>query len=88
MKHRLEIGEDEEFILSSLMKVNDYMDSDCTIQQLSALAEDIRAYPIERYVSPEGRAEQAGDVMEFYVEENALQKLVIEDFYAPVEEPA
>ena len=64
------------------------MDSDCTIQQLSALAEDIRAYPIERYVSPEGRAEQAGDVMEFYVEENALQKLVIEDFYAPVEEPA
>ena len=80
--------QDEEFILSSLMKVNDYMDSDCTIQQLSALAEDIRAYPIERYVSPEGRAEQAGDVMEFYVEENALQKLVIEDFYAPVEEPA
>lgn len=80
--------QDEEFILSSLMKVNDYMDSDCTIQQLSALAEDIRAYPIERYVSPEGRAEQAGDVIEFYVEENALQKLVIEDFYAPVEEPA
>lgn len=80
--------QDEEFILSSLMKVNDYMDSDCTIQQLSALAEDIRAYPVERYVSPEGRAEQAGDVMEFYVEENALQKLVIEDFYAPVEEPA
>ena len=80
--------QDEEFILSSLMKVNDYMDSDCTIQQLSALAEDIRAYPIERYVSPEGRAEQAGDVMEFYIDENALQKLVIEDFYAPVEEPA
>lgn len=80
--------QDEEFILSSLMKVNDYMDSDCTIQQLSALAEDIRTYPIERYVSPEGRAEQAGDVMEFYVEESALQKLVIEDFYAPVEEPA
>lgn len=80
--------QDEEFILSSLMKVNDYMDSDYTIQQLSALAEDIRAYPIERYVSPEGRAEQAGDVMEFYIDENALQKLVIEDFYAPVEEPA
>lgn len=80
--------QDEEFVLSSLMKVNDYMDSDCTIQQLSALAEDIRAYPIERYVSPEGRAEQAGDVMEFYIDENALQKLVIEDFYAPVEEPA
>lgn len=80
--------QDEEFILSSLMKVNDYMDSDCTIQQLSALAEDIRAYPVERYVSPEGRAEQAGDVMEFYIDENALQKLVIEDFYAPVEEPA
>lgn len=79
--------QDDEFIMSSLLSVNDYMNSDCTIQQLSALAEDIRAYPIERYVSPEGEAEQVGDVMGFYVDENDLQRLVIEDFYTPVEEP-
>ena len=78
---------DEEFILSSLMKVNEYMDSDCTAQQLAQLAQDIQGYPMERYASPEGEAVQGEEFMEFYVDENALQRLVIEDFYMLVEEP-
>lgn len=79
--------QDDEYIMSSLLRVNDYMNSDCTIQQLSALAEDVRRYPVERYVSPEGEAEQIGDVMGFHVDEKDLQRLVIEDFYTPVEAP-
>lgn len=79
--------QDDGFIMSTLLSVNDYMNSDCTAQQLSALAEDIRRYPVERYVSPKGEAEQIGDVMGFYVDEKDLQKLVIEDFYQLAEKP-
>lgn len=80
--------QDEDFITSALAEVNAYMASDCTVQQLSGLMEDIRAYRLERYVSPKGEAELVGDVMGFYVDEDALQRLVIQDFYAPVEEPS
>lgn len=78
---------DEEFIVSALMTVNEYMDSDCTVQQLAQLAQDIQACPIERYASLEGEAVKGEEFMEFYVDEKALQRLVIEDFYMRVEEP-
>lgn len=79
--------QDDEFIMSSLLRVNDYMNSDCTVQQLSELAENIRHYPVDRYVSPEGRVEMVGDSTGFYVDEKDLQRLVIEDFYLPAEGP-
>lgn len=79
--------EDEEFIMSSLMKVNEHMDSDCTVQQLAQLAEDIRAFPVEGISTLEGEAVQGENFMEFYVDEDALQRLVIGEFYEPVEEP-
>lgn len=78
---------DEEFIMSALLEVNEHMNSDCTAQQLSALAEDIQAYPVEEISMIEGEAVQNGDYMEFYVDEDALQRIVIEDFYELVEEP-
>lgn len=78
---------DGEFILSALTQVNEHMNSDCTAQQLAQLAEDIRTLPMERISTLEGEAVQGTNFMEFYVDEEALQRLVIEDFYEPVEEP-
>lgn len=79
--------EDDEFILSSLLKVNEHMDSDCTIQQLAQLAEDVRAFPLEELSALEGEAVMGEKYIEFHVDEKALQKLVVEDFYRPVEQP-
>ncbi|MBD5133153.1 MAG: hypothetical protein HDT38_01585 [Clostridiales bacterium] len=78
---------DEEFILSSLLEINEYMNSDCTVQQLAQLAKDIQTCPLERYSSLEGEAVRGEEFMEFYADEDALRRLVIEDFYEPVEEP-
>lgn len=78
---------DGEFTLSALTRVNEHMGSDCTIQQLAQLAEDIRAFPMERISTPEGEAVQGAEFMEFHVDEEALQRLVIEDFYQLAEEP-
>lgn len=79
--------EDDGFATSALLEVNEHMNSDCTAQQLSALAEDIRGYPVEKIFALEGEAVQGDKYMEFHVDEDALQKLVIENFYAPAEEP-
>lgn len=78
---------DDGFVMSALLEVNAHMGSDCTVQQLSALAEDIRAYPVEKISTPEGEAVQGESYMEFHVDEAALQKLIIEDFYVLAEEP-
>lgn len=78
--------EDEEFIMSSLLRVNEHMNSDCTIQQLAQLAEDVRTFPVERISTLEGEAVQGAEFMEFHADEEALQRLVIEDFYQPAED--
>lgn len=77
--------QDEEFTLSALLAVNGYMTSDCTVEQLSVLAERFRLFQMEPYVSPAGEAVQGEQYVEFLVDEEALQRLVVEDFYQPVE---
>lgn len=79
--------EDEDLISNALLEVNEYMDSDCTAQQLSDLAEALRDYEPEDYIVVEGEAVQNGEYIEFYPDEAALQRLVIEEFYEPSEEP-
>ena len=76
---------DEEFILSSLLKINEHMDSDCTVEQLSRLAEDIRSLQMEDFITLAGEAVMGETYIEFIVDEDALQKLVVDYFYAPAE---
>lgn len=80
------LDRDEDFILNSLLSVNEYMDSDCTIEQLAQLAEDVGSFTMEDDVSPEGEAVMGKAHVEFRVDEDALQALVIREFYEPAEE--
>jgi len=80
-------AKDDGFISASLMEVNEYMGSDCTVQQLSELAESLQEFPLESYMALEGEAVETEKYVEFYPDEKALQRLVVEEFYEPVEEP-
>jgi len=80
-------AENDGFISSSLLEVNEQMSSDCTVQQLSELAESLQEYQMESFTTLEGEAVETEKYIEFYPDEEVLQRLVVEEFYEPVEEP-
>lgn len=83
----LEMSEnDSDFISSALLEVNEYMVSDCTVNQLSAFSEMLREYGISEYRMLEGEAVEGEDHVEFYADEDALRELVVSLFYDPMEE--
>lgn len=69
----------------ALMQVNEYLVSDCTIDQLSRWVERLGSYTYEGTVSPEGEAFVGETFMEFHIDEQALQELVVGMFYEPQE---
>lgn len=78
--------EDSQFSLDALLQLNEYMVSDCTIDQLSGLGEDLAAYNVGDILTTPGDAKVGEEYMEFTVDEDALQRLVMDIFYEPVEE--
>lgn len=78
--------EDSQFSLDALLQLNEYLVSDCTIDQLSGLGEDLAAYNVGDILTTPGEAKVGEEYMEFTVDEDALQRLVMDIFYEPVEE--
>lgn len=78
---------DADFILSVLLEVNDYLGSDCTLEQLADLAETVRTFDRASSCSLEGEAVMGAQYVEFYPDKEKLEKLVIEVFYEPEEQP-
>jgi len=66
-----------------MLQINEYMVSDCTIDQLSRLAERLGSYTNEGILTLEGEAVKGEKFMEFYIDESAAQAMVIELFYEP-----
>lgn len=77
-------AEDPDFMLNAVLSVNDYFVSDYTVEQLSALANNTGSYHFGDIYTLEGDAVQGEQYMEFYVDETALQHLVVELFYVPI----
>lgn len=82
------VQEDPEFLTKTLMEVNPYLVTDCTVQQLSALSETIEECGgVQDYRQLEGEAilnEEKGHI-EFYPDEEALLELVVKTFYEEAE---
>ncbi len=74
---------DEEFVASSLLEINDYLVSDCTVEQLSDLAESLEEYGIAEYRTLKGENVQGSQNMEYYIDEDALMETVLNLFYEP-----
>jgi len=80
-------SEDDGFTTDALMELNEHMGSDCTVQQLSELADSFRNFRMEGYTVLEGEAVETEKYVEFHPDEGSLQRLVVEEFYELVEEP-
>ena len=77
---------EEGFTLEALLQLNEYMVSDCTVDQLSDLGDSLAAYQVSDILTTPGDAQEGEEFMEFTVDEAALQQLVMDVFYEPVEE--
>lgn len=76
----------DDFALSMLMKLNDYLVSNCSVEQMADLADTLEECGEVRYRTLEGE-DVLGDVYyEFHVDEDALQRLVMELFYEPAQQ--
>ena len=80
------VQQEDGFTLDALLQLNEYMVSDCTVNQLSDLGDSLAAYQVSDILTTPGDAQEGEEFMEFTVDEAALQELVMEVFYEPVEE--
>lgn len=69
------------FLSSSLLKVNDDFESDCTVNQLDALSDVLERCEVNPIHTIDGEAVQGEEYIEFYVDEASLQETIINLFY-------
>ncbi len=74
-----------EDIVRTMMKLEDHLVSDCTIDQLSRLFDQAGEYEYTGTITLPGEAVVGEMFMEYYVDEIAVQKTVVDLFYQPVE---
>ncbi len=79
------VQQEDGFTLDALLQLNEYMVSDCTVNQLSDLGDSLAAYQVNDILTTPGEAKVGEEYMEFTVDEDALQRLVLDVFYEPVE---
>lgn len=72
------------FLASTLLKVNDDFESDCTVNQLDALSDILETCTVNPIVYMEGEAVQGEEFMEFYVDEDSRQEIVLSLFYEKI----
>ena len=73
----------EGFIAEAAVRLSEYMVSNCTVNQLEELFGKISSYEFNGISNIEGKSQKGEEYMEFYPDENALKKLVVELFYKP-----
>jgi hypothetical protein len=76
----------DSFLMEALDEVSPYMVSDCTVNQLSQLYNNLESYTDSGIQTVKGEAKVGEEFMEFYPDEAALKQLVVELFYVPLEE--
>lgn len=79
------VGKSEDFAMSTLLELNSYMVSDCSIQKLSDLSGLLGEFGVTEYRSLKGEDVVGEEHMEYYVDQDALRELVMELFYERAE---
>lgn len=77
------LEQDESFVIRLYEQIADYTVTDCSATILSRLSEDYGDYSLGQIYSVAGENKQGAEFMEFYADEEALDELVLELFYAP-----
>ncbi len=74
-------NDDDEFLVDISLKLSDYMLTDCTTAQMEGIFERVSSYSAPEIRTIAGKSVRGENFMEFYADEEALQKLIIELFY-------
>ena len=74
---------DEEFIFSTYEAVEPYVVTDCSVNAINGMISRFGNYTIGEVISPEGENRLGEEYYEFYVDEEALDALILRLFYAP-----
>lgn len=77
------LDESSSFILETYSTVAPYLVSDCPISTLSGMIDRYEDYQFNGIITPEGQGVTGEEYYEFYVDQDKLDALVIELFYAP-----
>ena len=75
------IEKDEDFSIDAIAKLSDYTVSDRSATQLKQLVNKIVDYEFEGIVSLDGKSTIGNEYVEFYADQDAIDKLVIDLFY-------
>ncbi|MBR5020073.1 MAG: LCP family protein [Oscillospiraceae bacterium] len=74
---------DPEFIVTAYNDAAPYLVTDCSVKALSGMADRYADYEIGEVVSPEGENVLGEEYFEFYLDEEKLDALILDMFYAP-----
>ena len=74
---------DVQFVLSAYQKAEPYMVTDCSSTTITSIADRYGHYPMGETYAPKGENVSGKEFMEYHVDEEALDQLIMELFYAP-----
>ena len=80
---RSKLNESAGFVADTYSAVAPYLVSDCPISSLTSMIERYKDYQFTGVITPEGQNTIGEQYYEFYADEQKLDQLVIEMFYAP-----
>lgn len=75
------VKEDEDFIVEASLKLADYIVSDRSVTQLQEFTKKFTEYEFLGVRDLKGEAKKGEQFMEFYVDDNSVKEIVIENFY-------
>ena len=74
---------DPEFMVHAYEEVEPYIVTDCSLNAITGMMDRYGDYAIGEILSPEGENVVGEEYMEFYVDEEKLDELILRLFYAP-----
>ena len=72
-----------QFIVDAYEDVSDYIVTDCSVNAISGMMSRYAQYTVLDVISPEGENVLGGTYYEFHVDEEKLDSLILDLFYAP-----
>ena len=75
--------QEPEFLMEAYNQVSPYIVTDCSVNAISGMIDRFGGYGVGRVVTPAGENVLGGEYMEFHLDAEALDKLILELFYAP-----
>lgn len=75
------IASEDSFAARVTLALGDSFQTDCSVNQLSALAEQLSTYTMKPIVTLPGEAIKGEEYMEFYVDDDGLQTVIDDLFY-------